>query len=72
MRRVLPSSYNVDFDWTLRAKNEAVKIGKHEYGGFAVRMDFDGSPAHLNSNGERDKATADKRAAWCNVSRPIR
>ena len=63
------SGYNVDFDWTLRAKNEAVKIGKHEYGGFAVRMDFDGSPAHLNSNGERDKATADKRAAWCNVSR---
>src|SRR5688572_25238635 len=63
------AGYTIDFDWTLRAKNEAVKIGKHEYGGFAVRMDFDGKPAHLNANGERDKATADKRAAWCNVSR---
>ena len=63
------SSYNIDFDWTLRALDKAVRIGKHEYGGFAVRMEYNGSPSHLNSNGERDKATADKRAAWCNVSR---
>ena len=32
-------------------------------------MDFNGSPSHLNSNGERNKDTADKRAAWANVSR---
>jgi putative heme-binding domain-containing protein len=64
-----PSSYNIDFDWTLRALDQPVKIGKHEYGGFAVRMDFNGSPHHLNANGERDQATAGKRAAWCNVSR---
>jgi putative heme-binding domain-containing protein len=64
-----PWFYNIDFDWTLRAKDEAVKVGKHEYGGFAVRMEYNGKPSHLNSNGERDKATSDKRAAWANVSR---
>lgn len=64
-----PWFYNVDFDWTLRALDKAVKIGKHEYGGFAVRMQYDGKSNHLNANGERDQATADKRAAWVNVSR---
>ncbi|HEX7859534.1 MAG TPA: PVC-type heme-binding CxxCH protein [Verrucomicrobiae bacterium] len=64
-----PNGYNIDFDWTLRAKDKAVKIGKHEYGGFAVRMDFNGNPSHLNSNGERNKDTAEKRAGWANVSR---
>lgn len=66
-----PWFYNVDFGWSLRAKDKAVKIGKHEYGGFSVRMVYNGSQAHLNSNGERDKGTSEKRAAWCNVSRPF-
>ncbi len=64
-----PTSYNIDFDRTLRALDKPVKIGKHEYGGFAVRMEYNGKPSHLNANGERNQATAEKRASWCNVSR---
>lgn len=64
-----PTFYNIDFDWTLRALDQAVKIGRHEYGGFAVRMEYNGKPSHLNSNGEQGKATAEKRASWANVSR---
>lgn len=66
-----PSFYNIDFDWTLRALDQAVKIGKHEYGGFAVRMQYNGNSSHLNSKGDRNKGTSDQRAAWCNVSRPF-
>lgn len=64
-----PSHYTVDFDWTLRAKDKPVTIGKHEYGGFAVRLDFNPKHSHLNSKGQRDKETSDQRAAWCNVAR---
>lgn len=61
--------YLMDFDWTLRAGKTAVKIGAHDYGGFAIRLDYSPEHHHLNSNGEKDGATSDKRAAWCNVSR---
>jgi len=61
--------YDIDFDWTLRAKDKAVKIGRHDYGGFSVRPDFLPAHTHLNANGDRDAATAEKRAAWCNVAR---
>jgi hypothetical protein len=64
-----PWFYNIDFGWTLRARGTPVKIGKHEYGGFAIRMNHNGTQSHLNSNGERDKAVSEKRAAWCNVAR---
>lgn len=66
-----PYFYNIDFDWTLRAREKDVKIGKHEYGGFAVRLEYSPEHTHLNANGDRDSATSEKRAAWCNVARPF-
>ncbi len=61
--------YHIDFDWTLRARDRTVRIGRHDYGGLAVRLEYDAAHTHLNSNGERAKDTSEKRAAWCNVSR---
>ncbi|MDX1953418.1 MAG: PmoA family protein, partial [Verrucomicrobiota bacterium] len=66
-----PYYYNMDFSWTLRSKGQEIKVGAHDYGGLAVRMDFNGENAHLNSNAERGRETATKRAKWCNVSRPF-
>jgi putative heme-binding domain-containing protein len=61
--------YTIDFDWTLRAIDKAVTVGRHEYGGFAVRLEYSPEHTHLNSAGQRGKAAADQRAGWCNVAR---
>ena len=66
-----PGEYNIDFDWTLRAKEKPVKIGQHEYGGLSVRMEYHPEHTHLNSDGDTGKATAEQRAAWTAVSRPF-
>ncbi len=44
------------------------------FGGLAVRMPWDKAnprQTHLNSNGLRDRACEQQRAAWCNVERPF-
>ncbi|HYE32178.1 MAG TPA: PVC-type heme-binding CxxCH protein [Methylomirabilota bacterium] len=64
-----PYYYMIDFAWTLRAKAEKVTIGRYDYGGLAVRMAYNKTHTHLNSNGERAKETYDKRAKWLNVAR---
>jgi putative heme-binding domain-containing protein len=61
--------YTIDFEWVLRTRDQKVRIGRHDYGGLAVRMDYDPKRQHLNSNGDRGQDTAEKRASWCSVSR---
>jgi len=51
--------------------DKTVKIGRYEYGGLSVRMEYDPQHSHLNANGQKDKATANQRAAWTTVSRPF-
>ncbi len=65
------SNYTIDVDWTLEAGEKAVKVGRYDYGGFAVRMIFD--PAHriLNALGTTGIAASGQRAPWCDVSRPF-
>ena len=67
-------AYVIDFDLLLRAKDRDVNFGKFFVGGLAVRMPWDKSNprhTHLNSNGLRDRACEQQRAAWCNVERPF-
>ncbi len=63
------NTYSLDIDWTLEAREAAVKIGRYDFGGLAVRMAFD--PAHqvLNSNGATNKTASGQRATWSDVSR---
>jgi hypothetical protein len=58
----------------LRAKEQEVNFGKYFVGGLSVRMPWDQAnprQTHLNSNGLRGRDCEQKRAAWCNVERPI-
>jgi len=67
-------AYLIDFNLLLRAKEKEVSFGKFFVGGLAVRMPWDKAnprQTHLNSNGLRDRACEQKRAAWCNVERPF-
>jgi hypothetical protein len=67
-------AYVIDFDLLLRAKEQDVSFGKFFVGGLAVRMPWDNAnprQTHLNSNGLRDRACEQQRAAWCNVERPF-
>ena len=67
-------AYVIDFDLLLRAKEQDVTFGKFFVGGLAVRMPWDKADprqTHLNSNGLRDRACEQQRAAWCNVERPF-
>ncbi|HWN95935.1 MAG TPA: PmoA family protein [Methylomirabilota bacterium] len=67
-------TYVIDFDVLLRAKEQNVNFGKFFVGGLAVRMPWDKAnprQTHLNSNGLRDRACEQQRAAWCNVERPF-
>jgi putative heme-binding domain-containing protein len=67
-------AFVIDFDLLLRAKDHDVNFGKFFVGGLAVRMPWDKSNprhTHLNSNGLRDRACEQQRAAWCNVERPF-
>ncbi len=67
-------AYLIDFDLLLRAKERDVTFGKFFVGGLAVRMPWDKAhprQTHLNSNGLRDRACEQQRAAWCNVERPF-
>jgi hypothetical protein len=72
-----PESTNaclIDFDLLLRAKDRDVNFGKFFVGGLSVRMPWDKSNprhTHLNSEGLRDRACEQQRAAWCNVERPF-
>src|ERR1043166_5274883 len=64
----------MDFELLLRAKEQDVTFGKFFVGGLSVRMPWDkGHPRQtpLNSNGLRDRACEQQRAAWCNVERPF-
>ena len=66
--------YVIDFDLLLRGKERDVTFGKFFVGGLAVRMPWDKSNprhTHLNSEGLRDRACEQQRAAWCNVERPF-
>ena len=68
------NAYLIDFNLLLRAKDKGVSFGKFFVGGLAVRMPWDKAnprQTHLNSNGLRDRACEQKRAAWCNVERPF-
>ena len=67
-------AYVIDFDLLLRAKDRDVNFGKFFVGGVSVRMPWDKAKprhTHLNSNGLRDRACEQQRAAWCNVERPF-
>jgi len=67
-------SYAIDFDFVLRAKEREVTFGKFFVGGLSVRMPWDKEnprQTHLNSNGLRNRACEQQRAAWCNVERPF-
>jgi hypothetical protein len=64
----------IDFDLLLRAKDREVTFGKFFVGGLSVRMPWDKSNprhTHLNSEGLRNRACEQQRAAWCNVERPF-
>jgi hypothetical protein len=64
----------IDFDLFLRAKERDVNFGKVFVGGLSVRMPWDKAnprQTHLNSNGLRNRACEQQRAAWCNVERPF-
>ena len=66
--------YVIDFTLLLRSKEREVTFGKFFVGGLAVRMPWDKAnprQTHLNSNGLRDRACEQERAAWCNVERPF-
>jgi putative heme-binding domain-containing protein len=67
-------AYVIDFDLLLRARERDVTFGKFFVGGLAVRMPWDKSnprQTHFNSEGLRNRACEQKRAAWCNVERPF-
>jgi putative heme-binding domain-containing protein len=67
-------AYVIDFDLLLRAKDQDVSFGKFFVGGLSVRMPWDKAnprQTHLNSNGLRNRACEQQRAAWCNVERPF-
>jgi putative heme-binding domain-containing protein len=67
-------AYRIDFSFSLRAKEKPVNFGKFFVGGLSVRMPWDKGNArqtHLNSNGLRNRACEQQRAAWCNVERPF-
>jgi hypothetical protein len=67
-------AYIIDFDLLLRAKGRDVAFGKFFVGGLSVRMPWDKSNprhTHLNSEGLRNRACEQQRAAWCNVERPF-
>lgn len=67
-------AYLIDFDLLLRAKEKDVNFGKFFVGGLAVRMPWEKNnprQTHLNSNGLRNRACEQQRAAWCNVERPF-
>ena len=69
-----PETYVIDFDLLLRAREREVTFGKFFVGGLAVRMPWDKMnprQTHLNSEGLRNRACEQKRAAWCNVERPF-
>jgi hypothetical protein len=69
-----PEAYIIDFDLLLRAKDRDVNFGKFFVGGLSVRMPWEKpNPrhTHLNSEGLRDRACEQQRAAWCNVERPF-
>jgi hypothetical protein len=66
--------YVIDFELLLRAKEQNVSFGKFFVGGLSVRMPWDKAnprQKHLNSNGLRNRACEQQRAAWCNVERPF-
>jgi hypothetical protein len=68
------NAYVIDFDLLLRAKDRDVNFGKFFVGGLSVRMPWDKSNprhTHLNSEGLRNRACEQQRAAWCNVERPF-
>jgi Family of unknown function (DUF6807) len=67
-------AYVIDFDLLLRAREQNVTFGKFFVGGLSVRMPWDKAnprQTHLNSNGLRNRACEQQRAAWCNVERPF-
>ncbi len=66
--------YLIDFDILLRAGENDVNFGKFFVGGLAARMPWDKAnprQTHLNSIGLRGRDCEQKRAAWCNVERPL-
>jgi putative heme-binding domain-containing protein len=66
--------YIIDFTMRLRARDKAVEFEKASVGGLAVRMPWDQAnpkQTHLNSEGQRNRATEKQRATWCNVERPF-
>src|SRR5262249_45380083 len=69
-----PNLYLIDFNLALRARERDVTFGQFFVGGLSVRMPWDKAnprQTHLNSNGLRDRACEQQRAAWCNVERPF-
>lgn len=59
--------YRADFVWSLKARDQTVKIGRHDYGGFAVRPRKN-EPMWRNSEGKVNKPVGNQAAGWCNVS----
>jgi hypothetical protein len=67
-------AYFIDFDFLLRAREQDVTFGNFFVGGLSVRMPWDKAnprQTHLNSDGLRNRACEQQRAAWCNVERPF-
>jgi putative heme-binding domain-containing protein len=62
--------YRIDFEWLLRAKDKPVTVGRHDYGGFSVRMKTTPQHAHLNANGQLSMDNAPQSSPWTNVSNP--
>jgi putative heme-binding domain-containing protein len=66
--------YTIDFELLLGSRGKDVHFGKYFVGGLSVRMPWDESnprQSQLNSQGLRDRACEQRRAAWCNVERPF-
>lgn len=63
-------AYLIDLTWRLVAE-EAITVKRHDYGGLAARLISHPDRQHVNSEGRRDAATSEARAAWCDVSAPF-
>ena len=64
--------YRVDFEWLLRSADKPVNIGRHDYGGFSVRMKSSAGHTHVNSSGQQGKDAADKTPSSKALCRPRR
>lgn len=66
------TSYAFDFNWEIRATQEALAFGESKYGGLSARLTGNkDARRHLNSEGQEGDACAEQDARWASVAQPV-